>query len=78
MRNNMIIKNAQNAVANEYIRSTFPDTIVVDFFSLTRTTPLSLKKDSVHFLSEVYSAQADLMWTAMHLADLRVEPPSLP
>lgn len=76
MRNNMIIKNAQNAVANEYIRSTFPDTIVVDFYSLTRTTPLSLKKDSVHFLPEVYTAQADLMWTAMHLADLRVEPAS--
>ncbi|GAA5985633.1 hypothetical protein JCM10908_007051 [Rhodotorula pacifica] len=71
MRNNLIIKNAQNAVAAEHVRATSPSTIIVDFFSLTSTTPLDLKKDSVHFLPEVYSAQADLMWTAMHLADLQ-------
>ncbi|GAA5871573.1 hypothetical protein JCM3774_006301 [Rhodotorula dairenensis] len=72
MRNNLIIRNAQNAVAREYVQTRLPDTTVVDYFTLSRTTPLRLKKDSVHFLPEVYSVQVDLAWTAMYLEDLRI------
>lgn len=71
MRNNLIIENAQNAVAREFVHARLPDTTVVDYFTLSRTTPLRLKKDSVHFLPEVYSTQVDLAWTAMYLQDLR-------
>ncbi|GAA5871576.1 hypothetical protein JCM3774_006302 [Rhodotorula dairenensis] len=72
MRNNLIIRNAQNAVAQEYIRANWPDTIIVDLFTVSRTTPLRLKADTVHFYPQVYSAQAELLWTALHLADSRV------
>lgn len=69
MRNNLIIEHAQNAVVREFAAVRFPDARVVDFFSMTRVLPVSAKKDSVHFLPEIYSAQADLLWTAMYLGD---------
>ncbi|POY75516.1 hypothetical protein BMF94_1418 [Rhodotorula taiwanensis] len=74
MRNNRII-DVQNDVARHFIREHFPGADIVDFFTLTRTIPRSLRLDSVHFMPDVYRVQADLIWTAIIAADERHCPP---
>lgn len=74
MRNNRII-HVQNDVARHFVREHFPHADIIDFFTLTRTIPRSLRLDSVHFMPDVYRVQADLIWTAMIAADERHSSP---
>ncbi|POY75495.1 hypothetical protein BMF94_1397 [Rhodotorula taiwanensis] len=69
MRNNLNIDVAQNAVAREFATSI--GALVVDYFTMTRTIPMRLTRDPVHFLTPVYAAQSDILWTALYLADER-------